>query len=272
MTVLAIRAAHTPQEAAPLPQSMVERMTLIMETFETQATRLTLEQIAQATSLPRSTAHRILDQLVHLDWLVRVSPGYSLGPRALGLGQLQGGDGHMDIRAAAAPFLHQLNVRTGMVVHLAVLDGSDIYYLDKLGGRLAAAVPSRIGGRIPAHRTALGKAILSWLPAEIVEEIVNDSEVPMAQLHLEMSRIRARNGLVLDRGVFSNSISCAGIAIRGPEGPVAAISLVGDASAPLELVAPLVVEASREISSELFEGYLPSDNRRTMRWSAHLVS
>ena len=57
------------EQPRTLPPSMVERMTLILEAFDSPTRRLTLEQVSQRTTLPRSTAHRILDQLVRLDWL-----------------------------------------------------------------------------------------------------------------------------------------------------------------------------------------------------------
>ena len=58
--------------------------------------------------------------------------------------------------------LHDLHRATGLVVHLAVLDGSDVVYLEKIGDRMAAAIPTRVGGRQPAHCTAVGKAMLAY--------------------------------------------------------------------------------------------------------------
>jgi DNA-binding IclR family transcriptional regulator len=237
---------------------MVERMTLIMDAFDTRTTRLSLEDVARRTHLPRSTAHRILDQLVRLRWLEHTASGYGLGRRALGLG---GGDGaHGQIREAAAPRLHQLQIRTGLVVHLAVLDGAEVQYLDKVGGRFAASVPSRVGGRAPTHSTALGKAMLAWLDPEEVEARVEGTISRLTQrtiatmdtLHQELHRIRQRRGLAFEHGECFPGIACVAAAIRGPEGPVAAISLVGDPQAPLEKVAPLVVDAARQVSLELF--------------------
>ncbi|MFB7190144.1 IclR family transcriptional regulator [Streptomyces sp. NPDC056178] len=239
---------------------MVERVTLIMDVFEGRTARLSLEEVARCTQLPRSTAHRILDQLVRLCWLEHTGLGYGLGRRALGLG---GGDGvHSRIREAAAARLHHLQIRTGMVVHLAVLDGAEVYYLDKVGGRFAASVPSRVGGRAPAHSTALGKAMLAWLEPEEVEVRAGDSITRQTQrtiadistLHQELNRIRRRHGLAFERGECFPDIACVATAVRGPEGPVAAISLVGDAWTPLEKVAPLVVDAARRVSLELFPG------------------
>ncbi|RAY13530.1 IclR family transcriptional regulator [Actinomadura craniellae] len=237
---------------------MVERMTLIMDSFTGRYTRLTLEDVARRTHLPRSTAHRILDQLVRLRWLEHTSLGYSLGRRALDLG---GGDGsHGEVREAAAPLLHELQLKTGMVVHLAVLDGAKVFYLDKVGGRFAASVPSRVGGRAPAHCTALGKAIMAWLEPEYVDTLLagdisrmTDRTIgELGTMHQELHRIRQRHGLAFEREECFPGISCVAAAIRGPEGPVAAISLVGDARTPLEKVAPLVVGAARQTSLALF--------------------
>ncbi|GAA5050551.1 IclR family transcriptional regulator [Thermocatellispora tengchongensis] len=237
---------------------MVERMTLIIDAFDGRFTHLTLEDVARCTHLPRSTAHRILDQLVRLNWLEHSSLGYSLGRRALG----RGDGSHGEIRAAAAPLLHNLQMRTGLVVHLAVLDGPEVFYLDKVGGRFALSVPSRVGGRAPAHATAVGKAILAWLEPERVEELVDGKIVRLtsrtigdiATLHQELNRIRRRQGLAFERGESFPGISCVAAAIRGHEGPVAGISLVGDARTPLEKVAPLVVDAARQASLALFPG------------------
>jgi DNA-binding IclR family transcriptional regulator len=250
--------------AAPMrrdaPPSMIERMTLILDAFNGPSARLTLEDVARRTGLPRSTAHRILDQLVRQRWLAHHSFGYGLGQRALGLGGQDGG--HGKIREAAAPYLHELQVTTGLVAHLAVLDGAEVFYLDKLGGRLAASVPSRVGGRVPAHSTALGKAMLAWLEPEQVDALLGTGITRLTSrtigelgtLHQELHRVRQRRGLAFERGESFPGIACVAVAIRGAEGPVAGISLVGDIHTPLENVAPLVVTAARETSQVLFPG------------------
>lgn len=241
-----------------LPPSMVERMSLILDAFASPTTRLTLGQVARATHLPRSTTHRILDQLVKLNWLAQTTFGYCLGSRALDLG---GGDRlDNELRAAAAPHLHDLLLRTGMVAHLATLDGSDAYYLDKIGGRFATTVPSRVGGRAPSYCTALGKSMLAWLEPEEVDQLLagrldrftQRTIGDLGSLHQELHRIRMRNGLAYESGERFPEISCVAVAVRGPEGPLGAISLVGDLTAPVERIAPLVLNAARAVSEELF--------------------
>lgn len=263
-----------PSAGRQLPPSMLERMTLILDALQSStSSKLTLEEVAQLTHLPRSTAHRILDQLVKLSWLEHTPAGYGLGHRAFALG---GGDrGRGELRAAAAPLLHDLQLRTGMVVHLGVLDGTDVSYLDKLGGRFATAVPSRVGGRAPAHCTALGKALLAGLDAEDVDRLLGEQDRrrtdriigDLVTFHLELHRIRRRGGLAFERGECFPHIACAAAAVRGPEGPVAAISVVGDIQAPLERVAPLVVHAARQVSMTLFPERASARRRLTDRGS-----
>ena len=271
MSVAAIEVApvQTEQPQRPqLPPSMVERMTLILDAFPQRASRLTLEEVARATHLPRSTAHRILDQLVRLQWLDHTSFGYSLGRRAL---QLGGGDDATELRSAASPFLHALMLRTGLTVHLATLDGGQVCYLDKLGGRFATSVPSRVGGQAPAHSTALGKAMLAWLDPEDIEERVGaamsrrtgSTIIDLNALHQEMHRIRTRRGLAFEQGECFEHIGCVAAAIHAPEGPIAAISLVGDADSQLQRVGPLVLDAARQVSLTLFPDLDSMRPRRT---------
>lgn len=84
---MSVSVEQAPQATATtLPPSMAERFTLVLDEFAGPSARLTLEDVARRTHLPRSTAHRILDQLVRLGWLEHTAVGYSLGWRALGLG------------------------------------------------------------------------------------------------------------------------------------------------------------------------------------------
>lgn len=258
-------------ERRELPPSMVERMTLILDAFPCRTARLTLEDVARITHLPRSTAHRILDQLLKLQWLEHSAAGYSLGQRALQLGGAT--DDTSELRAAAATHLHSLMIRTGLTVHLAVLDEGRVRYLDKIGARIATAVPSRVGGTAPAYCTALGRAMLAYLPAEDVDERVGADMRAMTgrtvaqveALHHELTRVRARHGLAFERGECFDEVACVAACIRGPEGPVAAISLVGDASTPLERVAPLVLDAARRVGAELFPDFQPGRGPRRLR-------
>ncbi|MFN2540088.1 MAG: IclR family transcriptional regulator [Mycobacteriales bacterium] len=257
MTITTLRREDRPAERQ-LPPSMAERITLIIDLFETPFHRLPLEDVARRSGLPRSTAHRILDQLIALDWLDHNRDGYGLGRRATRL--VGGGHDHTALRAAAAPLLHALSMRTDLVVHLAVLDHQDVLYLDKVGGPGAAAIGSRVGGLAPAHSTALGKAMLAWLEPEQVDalfpgplrRLTDRTVTDVIDLHGQLALVRRRHGLAFERGETAPGVDCVAVAIRDCTGPLAAISVVGPSGAPLERLAPLVMDAVSRVSTELF--------------------
>lgn len=243
---------------------MVERVTLILDAFDQRPTaRLNLDQITARTGLPRSTAHRILGQLVGLEWLEYAGAHYSLGRRALGLGGQEGL--HGEIRKAAAEHLHQLHLRTGLVVHLAVLEGTDEIYLDKIGGHFAATLPSKVGSRHRAYLTTGGRAMLAWLPPEEIDArfgpLLSRSSAgrgwDLAGLHLELARVRRAHGISIDRGAQTRAfvgieLPSVAAAIRTAAGPVAAICVAGAAnSVPIERLVPLVADAATRTSLAL---------------------
>ena len=144
------------------PSAVLDRVSLVLDAFD-GAGRLTLVQIVRRTGLPRSSAHRMLERLVSMRWLHREGRDYTLGLRLMELGSLAV---HQDrLHAISLAHLQDLHRATGFVAHLAVLDGDDLVYLEKIGGRLAPLVPTRIGGRRPARGTALGKALLAYTGA-----------------------------------------------------------------------------------------------------------
>lgn len=239
------------------PSSMIQRMTLIMEAFEHPHSRLTLEEVASRAGLPRSTTHRILDQLVRSRWLKRSGMIYDLGSRALKLGE---GARQSSLREAVVPHLLELATRTDMVAHLAILKRTEICFLDAAGGRTRLGVPTRVGWRLPAHCTALGKAMLASLEpeeidthyAQVMTRCTTLSVPTLAGLHRELTQVRAHNGLAVDRGECFANLGCVAMALRGPVGTVGAVSVAGDLRNPaLDRVAPMVAAAARKMESNL---------------------
>lgn len=240
---------------------MIDRFTVILDAFDDRTSQMTLEQLTRRTRLPRSTVHRILKHLVRLDWVERTPCGYRMGRRMRRACAVEVGDSYGEIRSAAAPLLQELHARTGMVVHLAVLDDGASVYLDKVGGRSASSLPSRVGGREPAYSTACGKSMLAWLAPEQVDSLYAQrlhrrtertiGDVPM--LHRELNGVRLRRGVAFESGESFRGVACVGAAIRGDGGPVAGISVSGglSSSTRFERVAPLVAAAARKVAVAL---------------------
>ena len=127
-----------------------------------EAEPLTIRDLARRTELSLATVHRIVVRLVAWGGLERVDAGVQPGLRLFELGQLV--PARATLREVAVPFMGDLYAATHEVVSLAVLDGTDTVWLEQFSGRLAPPVPSRVGGRMPAHLTAAGKVLLAFAP------------------------------------------------------------------------------------------------------------
>ncbi len=235
---------------SPTPSAVIDRVSLVLDAFDGPG-RLTLAQIVRRTGLPRSSAHRMLERLVQLRWLRRSGRDYELGMRLVELGSLAV---HQDrVHRAAMPVLHELHRATGLVVHLAVLDASDVVYLEKVGDRMTAAIPTRVGGRHPAHCTAVGKAILAASPEAVLEPFPTDllprktkySISTTGQLRTELNKVRA-HGVAFDREESLAGFGCVAAAIGNPGEAVGAVSVCGPMNRMMfdqRLVAPVRMAA-----------------------------
>jgi DNA-binding IclR family transcriptional regulator len=122
-----------------------------------------LVDVAQAHGLARSNAHRTLQTLVQCGWAVqnRDNSNYRPSLRLFELGTLV--DAAADTRALLHPHLAALARASGETIHLTVIEGAQVVYLDKFDSPLPVAAYSRIGGRAPAQCVASGKALLAAL-------------------------------------------------------------------------------------------------------------
>ncbi|GAA2566032.1 IclR family transcriptional regulator [Mycolicibacterium diernhoferi] len=216
--------------AVETPSAVIDRVSLVLDAFDGPG-RLTLAQIVRRTGLPRSSAHRMLERLVQLRWLRRSGRDYELGMRLVELGSLAV---HQDrLHKAAIPMLHELHAATGLVVHLAVLEGPDVVYMEKVGNRMTAAIPTRVGGRQPAHCAAVGKAMLAFTDAD--SESHGTAPLPRrtkysistpAQLRNELLKVRS-HGIAFDREESVPGFGCVAAPIGDPGEAVAAVSVCG---------------------------------------------
>jgi len=142
----------------------------VLAAFRGDGVVLGVTQIAERAGIPKSTAHRILAVLVEHGYIDRDDVRYQLSRRMFELGNMVAECRPRSLRSVAAPFLGSLYEATHATIHLAVLEGPDVIYVDKICGHQSVQVPSRIGGRIPALCTALGKAILALSGDEVRDQ------------------------------------------------------------------------------------------------------
>lgn len=208
---------------SPVPSGTLERAERVLACLE-ECGSLTLSQVASRTGLPVSTTHRLLERLVALRWLARNDRGYELGIRLFDLGSypLRGHWFHH----AALPVLRDLHRRTGLVVHLGFLDGAEVVYWERIAGAVGSRVPTRVGGRFPAHRCAVGKAMLTALAPEAVAARVG---AVMPRLSAELDAAR-NDRVAFDRSESIRGLGCVAAPVDYPLPSPAAVSVCGPSS------------------------------------------
>lgn len=198
---------------------------------------LRFTDILQRAGQPRGTLHRQLAHLVREGLLVAGPDGsYSPGLRLLRLAHRSWS--RHSFRSVAEPHLARLNAVTGETVHLGVLSGADIVYIDKVESRQGVRMGSQIGKASPVYCTGLGKAAISLLPDPALEtllaglQFVRHTPQTLADadaLRREVEEIRAA-GYALDREEHEEGIRCVAAPIRaGTDDVVAGISVTGPA-------------------------------------------
>ena len=220
----------TPEQPTESRVNMLERGIHILQSFRPTGQPQTLSDIARRTDLPKSTAHRLVDALLAQGLLDRTHEGLVLGRAVFELGELV--PIKMRLREAALPFMEDLYEATHETIHLAVRDGLDVLYVEKIRGHSGVDVPSRVGGRLPMSSTGIGKTLLAFSPASLVDEVMSrplrrlttKSISDPVILSNELAVIRAA-GVGYDHEEAKLGVSCvaAPVLVRGE--PVAGISV-----------------------------------------------
>ena len=237
--------------------SVLARAATILDAFDGTTPVLSLSELSARAALPKSTVHRFAEQLLSLGWLERAAGGYRVGMRLFEVGGLAERRNRM--RDRAIPFMHQLSTATRCAVHLAVLDRSEVVYLEKLPIR-GLELPTREGGRMPAYCTSLGKALLAFAGDDEIERAIalgmprrtpNTIVTPEA-LREELATVR-RVGLAYDREEGCVGIACVAAPIRGAGRAIGAVSVTGFSSQIDFRIASTAVRRSADgIWQELF--------------------
>lgn len=218
----------------PTHDTVLGKVTLLLQRFSEASTSLTLADLCQQTDLPKATIHRLLNALVEVGVLDRVGNSYQIGLRLFEFGTLA--SPYSVLRSIALPFLEDLLHETKATVHLALLDETEVVYIERLQGHNRdIAVPTRVGGRRPAYCTALGKALLAYAPPSVLQEVLSEklnrrtpyTLVSRDRLLVDLSAVR-QTGVAYDREEFKIGLMCVAAPILSEDGgAVAAISATG---------------------------------------------
>lgn len=213
-------------ESSPVPtpaKSVTARALSVLGAFSAVTPRLTLSQISRTTGLPVATVYRLAGELEEGGFLQKdPSGGFRLGVRLWEMGLLT--PVHGRLREVAMPFLLNLQYATRETVQLAVCDGLDAVYVEKLTSEVGIPVQTRIGARIPMHATAVGQVMLAYGSEELIDAVVS---APLTQytentitskraLLKELSIIRERGyALSTEEYVAGSTAIAAPVIVRG---------------------------------------------------------
>lgn len=211
-------------------RTVLGRVASIMEAFNGGQQVLSLGDLSECTGLPKSTLHRLADQLCQVGWIERDPGGYRVGMRLFELGTLAVEGNRM--QEAAFPHLQALAAKTGMSAQLGILDQAEVVYLERIVMG-AFRLPTRRGGRKPAYCTALGKAMAAFDDEAI--RVVTSSRMPRKTantitdpfvLRAELNRVR-EVGVAFDRGEAYQELVCVAAPIRSSGRAIGAVSVTG---------------------------------------------
>lgn len=248
------------KQESPYQIQVLDRALALLEVLSHQGPDLTLAQISELLKLHKSTAHRLIMVLERHRLIEKNS---NTGKYRLGLKLFELGTkaiGQLDLRERARPFLERAVLETGETVHLCVYDDGEVVYLDKVEPTRSVRLASSVGRRNPAYCTAVGKALMAFLPEAEVEiasakfgfrQLTRRTISNMLELKAELSRVR-KQGYAVDNEENEEGVCCVGAPVWSfGTHPVAAISVSGPTFRMTTEKIPVVAQSIAAIANGL---------------------
>lgn len=240
-------------------RSVTSKALAILDAFTPGQPELTLAQIARRTELPVPTVHRLSRELVDWGGLERTDDGlYRIGLRLWEVATLAPRPN--SLRQTALPYMQDLYEVTHENVQLDILSDHQTLCVEKISGRNAVPVQSKVGSRLPLHATSAGKVLLAHSPAAFVEGVLSRglarltprTIVMPGKLLQSLAEVR-RTGLAYCYEELTLGSVAVAAPIHGPHEEVVAAVSVAVRSFPIDTqrLAPAVRGAGMAISRAL---------------------
>jgi DNA-binding IclR family transcriptional regulator len=205
----------------------------ILRAFAADDQDVSLAELVRRTGLHKATVHRLARDLVAHQLLDRTDGGYRLSGGLFELGMRASVE--RSLLELAMPFLQDLYERTHETVHLGVREGAEVVYVAKIGGHRQVSAPSRPGGRMPLHCTAIGKVLLAYGGPELRRSVLTGplerrtARTVVAPGLLERQLEEAlETGVAFEQEESAPGLVCVAAPVLDSRGePLAAISVTG---------------------------------------------
>src|SRR5919205_110411 len=167
--------------------SVVDRVVRVIAAFPAGVTVLQLSELAERAELPLTTAHRLVRQLA-AHGLLEAGPGgsVSLGLRLWEL--VNRNSRTLALRQAAMPFMEDIQHVLNQNVNLAVLDGWEALFVERLSRRGSVANRAQIAGRLPVHVSSAGLALTAYQPRHVQAEYLDQFVDPAGKVSRDAVR------------------------------------------------------------------------------------
>lgn len=211
----------------------------VLEAFTAEAPELTLAEVARRTGSDNATAFRLLNTLVMLGYVEKVAGtrAFRLTLKCLDLGF--NAIARSDLRTLARPVLRELVGEVNEAASVGVLEGPEIVYIERIqAGLTRLGVDIRIGSRVPVYSTAIGHAILGFLPRETQvrvlearprQKLTEHTPTELPDLLARLDAVRRRGYALSDQETVSGLRVLSAPVLDADGLPVAGLSVAAPA-------------------------------------------
>jgi DNA-binding IclR family transcriptional regulator len=249
--------------ATESPAVSVERALAMLEMVAQESEGLSNAEISRKLNIPKSSASYILRTLEARSYVTREagSGKYRVGLKILSLsrGALSG----LDVRGIALPIMRRLMEQTGLTCHLAILDGPEAVYIEKVEPEGFIRMDTWVGRRMRVHATSVGKALVAYIPQDRLEQILRKSGmerrtrktiITVPRLLKELEKVRVQ-GYAVDDEENNLGGRCVAAPVFSDSGTIeAALGLSGAAQQVSAQTMPRIVEALKDAARHISMG------------------
>lgn len=243
---------------------VIDRALDILEILSLEREGLGVTEIGARLGLHKSTVHRIISALAERGYIEKQPRNsiYKIGLKLIEISSVY--LNNVELKTEARPYLNELTRKLGITSHIAILDGRDAVYIDKVDTHSSIRLYSQIGKRIPVHSSGLGKSLLAGLSDLQLEEYLKNYEfnkytkntITNKEDLIKQIMLVRKKGWSVDNEEHDDEIRCIASPILDYRGKViAALSVAGPKDIVSgdrdEEIGEIVKLAAREISKRM---------------------
>lgn len=243
----------------------VDRALQLLEILAEHPKGMQPKEIEEVLELNKVTVHRLLATLENRGFIERMGNAYVIGLKLVELSSMK--LSNVELKTEAAPYLRELVTRLGLPVQMAILEGTEAVFIDKIESRNSFRMYSQIGKRIPLYASGVGKVLLLQEGDEEIRQKLDTVEftaftpktLTSVEEVIEAVKVARKKGYAVDDEEHEEGIFCVAAPIYDYRDKVIAAISVGDINKQFikgtnAKQIELIKETAKEISKRL--GYL----------------